>query len=95
MADIDEQVADSHGRALVLIEIVERRSSPKNIIGDIFALAMSNHVAVGHGDQTCFTIGAHTQVIIAGVLRENGLVARRSIQSSRPTVLPFIGMSMG
>ena len=72
LADIDALIADSDGRALVLIEIEERPSSPKKIVGDIFALAMSNHVAVGRGDQACFTIGAHTQVIIAGVLPEKG-----------------------
>ena len=72
LADVDVLVADSDGRALVLIEIEERPSPPKKIVGDIFALAMSNHVAVGRGDQAYFTIGAHTQVIIAGMLPEKG-----------------------
>ena len=72
LADIDALIADASGRALVLIEIEERPSSPKKIVGDVFALAMSNHVAVGRGDQAYFTIAAHTQVIIAGVLLEEG-----------------------
>jgi hypothetical protein len=72
LADIDALIADASGRALVLIEIEERPCSPKKILGDIFALAMSNHVAIGRGDQAYFTIGAHTHVIIAGVLPEKG-----------------------
>jgi hypothetical protein len=72
LADIDALIADGSGRALVLIEIEERSSSPKKILGDVFALAMSNHVAVGRGDQAYFTIGAHTHVIVAGVLPARG-----------------------
>lgn len=66
------RLADASGRALILIEIEERPSSPKKIVGDIFALAMSNHVAVGRGDQETFTIGPHTHVIVAGVLTGKG-----------------------
>ena len=72
LADVDVLIADSGGRALVLIEIEERPSSPKKILGDIFALAMSNCVAVGRGDQKYFTIGAQTHLIIAGVLAARG-----------------------
>jgi len=72
LGDVDVLIADCSGRALVLIEIEERPSPPKKSVGDIFALAMSNHVAVGRGDQAYFTLGAHTHVIIAGVLPEKG-----------------------
>jgi len=72
LADADALIADASGRALVLIEIEERPSPPKKIVADIYALAMSNHVAVGRGDQAYFTIGAHTHVIVAGVLPEKG-----------------------
>ncbi len=75
LADVDALIADASGRALVLIEIEERPSSPKKSVGDIFALAMSNHVAVDRGDQAYFSIWAYTQAIIAGVLPEKG--ARR------------------
>ena len=72
LADVDALVGDTDGRALVLIEIEERPSSPKKIVGDVFALAMSNHVAVGRGDQEYFTIGPHTHIVIAGLLPEKG-----------------------
>ncbi len=72
LADVDALIADARGRTLILIEIEERPSSPKKIVGDIFALAMSNHVAVGRGDQEYFTIGACTQVVVAGVLLDKG-----------------------
>ncbi len=72
LADVDVLIADASGRALVLIEIEERPSPPKKILGDIFALAMSNHVAVDSGDQAYFAIGAYTQITIAGVLPEKG-----------------------
>ena len=75
LADVDVLIADTSGRALVLIEIEERPSSPKKIVGDVFTLAMSNHVAVGRGDQATFTIGAYTHVVTIGVLPEKG--ARR------------------
>jgi hypothetical protein len=72
LADVDALIADSRGRALVIVEIEERPSSPKKIVGDIFALAMSNHVAVGRGDQEYFKIGPHTHVFVAGVLPDKG-----------------------
>lgn len=75
LADVDVLMADASGRTLVLMEIEERPSPPKKIVGDIFALAMSNQVAVGRADQDYFSIGAYTHVIIAGVLPEKG--ARR------------------
>ncbi|MGD2177860.1 MAG: hypothetical protein PVG71_08565 [Anaerolineae bacterium] len=77
LADVDALIADSNGRALVLIEIEERPSAPKKIVGDIFALAMSNHVAVGSGDQEYFTIGSDTQIVIAGVLSEKGALREK------------------
>ena len=72
LADVDALVGDTDGRALVLSETEERPSSPKKIVGDVFALAMSNQVAVGRAGQEYCTIGAYTHVIIAGVLPERG-----------------------
>ena len=80
LADVDALVGDTDGRALVLIEIEERPSSPKKIVGDIFALAMSNYVAVGRCAQEHFVIGAHTQVIIAGVVTGKG-ASREKIET--------------
>jgi hypothetical protein len=80
LADVDVLVADSSGRALILMEVEERPSSPKKIVGDIFALAMSNHVAVGRGDHEYFTIGPHTHIFIAGVLSEKG-VSREKVET--------------
>lgn len=84
LTDVGALIADSPGRALILIEIEERPSSPKKIVGDIFALAMSNHVAVGRGDQAYFTIGAHTRVIIAGRCLRRGRGARSWIPGMEP-----------
>lgn len=80
LADVDVLIAEDSGRALVLIEIEEQPSSPKKIIGEIFALAMSNHVAVGRGEQDYFAIGPHTRVVIAGVLPEKG-ASREKIET--------------
>ena len=73
LADIDLVVADRQRGALILVEIEERQSSPKKIIGDVFAIAMCNHVGVGAGDQESFAITDMTKLLVGGVIPTNGV----------------------
>jgi|APSaa5957512535_1039671.scaffolds.fasta_scaffold14499_5 hypothetical protein len=74
LADIDLFIADSDGNVKVLIEIEERESSPKKIIGDIFSIAMCNQVgvAINKKNSTNFQITKETYLIIGGVIPTQG-----------------------
>lgn len=58
----------------VLIEIEERASSPKKIIGDIFSIAMCNKVgiAINKKNQEYFKITKNTYLIVGGVIPIKG-----------------------
>jgi hypothetical protein len=69
LADVDILIGTATGAALVLIEIEERPSSPKKILGDILALLLCNGFAVRVGqEQRVFRPSPETRVIVAGVL---------------------------
>lgn len=74
LADIDLFIADSDGNAKVLIEIEERASSPKKIIGNIFSIAMCNQVgiAINKKKSTNFQITKETYLVIGGVIPTKG-----------------------
>jgi hypothetical protein len=73
LADIDVLVADGQRRALLLIEIEERQSSPKKIIGDVFAIAMCNRIEVKQsGAPIMFDVTPETILIVAGIANGRG-----------------------
>jgi hypothetical protein len=76
LADVDIMIADKNtGNAIVIVEIEERDCSPKKIIGDVFAVALANKIAVGRKPKNNYTISSETRLIIVGVLPKDG--ARR------------------
>jgi hypothetical protein len=73
LADIDLLVADQQGNAKLLIEIEEHQSSPKKIIGDVFAIAMCNRIEVKQaGVRTTFHLTPETVLIVAGIVNPHG-----------------------
>jgi hypothetical protein len=73
LVDVDIIIADSNKNAKFLIEIEERPTSPKRILGDVLGILMCNKFAVGKGrGQQYFGIDTSTRVIVAGVLPERG-----------------------
>ena len=73
LAEIDVMVVDQSDEILLLIEIEESPISPKTLLGDVFASALSSgFAAVRAGEQTYFRVTQQTQLWVAGyVLSEN------------------------
>jgi hypothetical protein len=88
LADIDVLVADGQGHALLLIEIEERPSSPKKIIGDVFAVAMCNRIEVKQsGVSTVFDVTPETTLIVAGIANQRG----DKMAQARQVIYPRMG----
>ncbi|MBC8235578.1 hypothetical protein H8E77_39025, partial [bacterium] len=57
LADVDLMVAKPNKDIMLLVEIEERESSPKKILGDVLAILMCNRFAVKlNGEQHYFRI---------------------------------------
>ncbi|MCB0062391.1 MAG: hypothetical protein KDE19_09755 [Caldilineaceae bacterium] len=73
LADVDIAIVDSNNQVKILIEIEERSSSPKKIVGDVFAVAMCNRVEVKLGNQSrLFSITPETVLFVAGIINPKG-----------------------
>jgi len=73
LADVDVMVVAPDQRVLLLVEIEERGSSPKKIIGDAVTIMMCNRFAVRQsGAQRYFEIAGHTRLIVSGVMPGQG-----------------------
>lgn len=73
LADIDIAVVNANNRVKILIEIEERESSPKKIVGDVFTIAMCNHIEVKLEKRShVFAITSETTLIVAGVINPKG-----------------------
>jgi hypothetical protein len=73
LADVDVAIVDAAGNVEVLIEIEESAFSAKKIVGDVFAIAMCNRVAVKRPNATAvFAITPSTVLFVAGVANPRG-----------------------
>lgn len=74
LSNVDLIIANISKYVKVLIEIEERASSPKKIIGDIFSIAMCNKVgiAINKKNQEYFKITKNTYLIVGGVIPIKG-----------------------
>lgn len=96
LADIDILVADGQGHALLLIEIEERQSSPKKIIGDVFAVAMCNRIEVKQkGVSTTFNVTPESVLIVAGIANGRGTKMVQTSQVIYPRLASFAGPEDG
>jgi len=73
LADVDVMVVSPNQRVLLLIEVEERGSSPKKILGDAVAIMMCNRFAVRQsGLQRYFEVASTSRLIVSGVMPAEG-----------------------
>jgi hypothetical protein len=78
LADVDVMVVDSKGAVVLLVEIEERASSPKKVLGDAITILMCSRFAVGRGTaQQYFEVTRDTRLVISGVMPDNGKRVRK------------------
>lgn len=67
LADIDLLVANPEQEVILLLEVEGKISSPKKLLGDVFAVLMCNWIAIKQvNQQTYFTISPTARLLIAG-----------------------------
>lgn len=73
LADLDVVVIGPNGVADLILEIEERPSSPKKILGDVLALMLCNRLAakIG-GEQHYFELSHTTTLVVAGIAPGKG-----------------------
>ena len=90
LADIDILVADEESRIKMLIEIEERASTPKKILGDVFSILLCNKFAVKQdGKQIYYTVHDHTKLIVAGVVSDKGAGLKKINDVVGPRIRKF------
>ena len=73
LADVDLMVVAPNQRVLLLVEVEERGSSPKKIIGDAVTIMMCNRFAVRQsGVQRYFEIAEASRLVVSGVMPPQG-----------------------
>ena len=96
LADIDILVASPDNIAQLLIEIEERPSPPKKLLGDALAILLCNRLAVRvHGEQRTFRISSVTRLIIAGVVPDSGYGRRKIDEVISPRLRRLDGFADG
>lgn len=87
LTDIDVMIVSPRGSVSLLIEIEERYSSPKKILGDVLAGLICNRFAVRlNGKQHNFSVTASTKLIVAGIVPSSG----HRLNKIEKTILPRI-----
>ncbi len=72
LADVDV-IVGSNDKAILVIEIEERPTSPKKILGDAFAIMMCNKFAVKVGDsQKTYDVDEDTKLMLACYFQPKG-----------------------
>jgi len=96
LTDIDVLIASKNNEIKILIEIEERKISPKKLLGDILAILMCNRIAIRKGKkQEYFTVNDKTKLIVAGILPNNGNRIRKICDVIKPRLDSFSGYSDG
>ena len=91
LADVDFAVVEPNGEAVLLVEIEERKSQPKKLLGDVFALLMCNRVAFG---QQNFALLPTTKILVAGVIEPKGS-KREQLQVIQQRLNAFVSPENG
>ena len=71
LADVDLMIAGK-SEVEVLIELEERESPPKKILGDVLAILLADRIAVRLQTQRYFDITSNTRLVIAGLAPSKG-----------------------
>lgn len=92
LADVDVIVVSPNGRARLVIEIEERKASPKKYLGSVLATLICNRFAVRiNGSQRYFSVSDETALIVAGIVPAVGY----RLQKVENVVLPRIRQMPG
>jgi hypothetical protein len=85
LTQVDVMVAKPNREIVALVEIEERPSSPKKLIGDVFANLMCSQYSITiNGEQEFFSISPDTVLIIAGIMDTRGKLP----EQLQKTILP-------
>ena len=96
LTDVDVMVVSPNQRVLLLIEVEERDSSPKKILGDALAIMMCNRFAVRqNGRQRYFEVANTSRLIVSGVMPDEGNRLEKVDQVIAPRFRQLPGFSGG
>jgi hypothetical protein len=96
LADVDIVIADANSNILLLIEIEERNSSPKKLLGDVLALLICNRFAVRlNNEQLYLHVTVDTRLIVAGVVPSIGQRLKKVEQVILPRIKQMAGLPDG
>jgi hypothetical protein len=90
LADIDILIVNKDNRIEMIIEIEERASNPKKILGDVFSILLCDRFAVRQdGKQMYYGVHNGTKLIIAGVVPDKGNRLRKINEVISPRIKKF------
>ncbi|MBE0411131.1 MAG: hypothetical protein IBX69_15525 [Anaerolineales bacterium] len=90
LTQVDVMVAKPSGEIIALVEIEERPSSPKKLIGDVFTNLMCSRYAVRvNGEQRYFNITPETILILAGIMNPKGNKFKKLERVIKPRISDF------
>jgi hypothetical protein len=90
LTQADILIANPSDEIILLIEIEERQSSPKKIIGDVFTTMMCNQYAINlKGLKKIFKITSRTQFIFAGWTSDKGSKVAQLQEVISPRIRQF------
>jgi hypothetical protein len=96
LAEVDVMVTKPNHDIVAIVEIEERESPPKKIIGDIIALLMCNHFSVRlNGKNQYFRITSGTKLIVAGFINPKGSKMAQLKEVILPRILQFTPLLEG
>jgi hypothetical protein len=91
LADIDILVASPDKVARLLIEIEERPTPPKKLLGDVMAILLCNQVAVhAQSGQQTFKITPATRLVVAGIISPKGHAREKLSDVIAPRLEQFV-----
>lgn len=92
LADVDVMIVAPNKSIRLLIEIEERPSSPKKILGDVLACIICSRFAVRlDEEQQYFDVTGDTELIVAGIVPSSG----GRLMKIEQIILPRIGQLSG
>ncbi len=96
LADVDVMIVSPDQRVMLLIEVEERGSSPKKILGDAVTIMMCNRFAVRqNGMQRYFEVSNTSRLIVSGVMPAKGNRLKKVDQVIVPRFRKLSGFSKG
>ena len=90
LTQVDVMVAKPNREIMTLVEIEERPSSPKKLIGDVFTNLMCSQYSITiNGEQHYFSIKSETRLILAGIMNPKGNKFKQLERVIKPRISDF------